>query len=248
MSKQCVLITGATSDIGAAIAMNLSDKFNLVLHGRDSEKLESLAVLLGDDRRHYYWKADLQDLDCLQEKLELFIKVNSIEISGVVHCAGYFSMIPAKLISLEEMKKNFNVNLFSIVLLVRVLLQRRVNKSSLKNIVFISSSISNFGGKALSLYSAAKSGLDGFMRSLAVELGPSTRVNSILPGAVRTKRTESIFQNESISSNMLSHYPLGAGLPEDIGNVVRFLMSDDARWITGQQLIVDGGRSINISG
>ena len=100
----------------------------------------------------------------------------------------------------------------------------------------------------MSTYGASKAALDGLMRSLAVELAPKVRVNSVLPGAVITEMTKSIFENEEVSQRMSAQYPLGIGLPNDIAEAVSFLVSDHARWITGQQLTVDGGRSINITG
>ena len=79
-------------------------------------------------------------------------------------------------------------------------------------------------------------------------LAPNVRINSVLPGAVQTQMTQSIFENEEVAKRMLVTYPLGLGRPEDVYNAVSFLLSDKARWITGQQLVVDGGRIINITG
>jgi len=86
------------------------------------------------------------------------------------------------------------------------------------------------------------------MRCLAVELAPRVRVNSVLPGAVKTEMTDGIFADDEIAGRMEKEYPLGIGSPEDIADMVRFLLSENAKWITGQQLTVDGGRTINISG
>ena len=86
------------------------------------------------------------------------------------------------------------------------------------------------------------------MRSLAVELAPHVRVNSVLPGGVRTRMTENMYQDEELISRMAATYPLGLGNVSDISQAVRFLLSDEARWITGQQLTVDGGRTINVTG
>jgi len=156
-------------------------------------------------------------------------------------------MLPAKMTSSAVIHKTFSTNLFSASMIVKVLLQRKVNSKSLKNVIFISSNISNYGAKGLSLYAASKSGIDGLMRSLAVELAPAVRVNSVLPGAIHTPMTNEIFQDEEKVKLMLSAYPLGKGNPEDVSNVIEFLLSDRSRWITGQQFTVDGGRTINLS-
>jgi NAD(P)-dependent dehydrogenase (short-subunit alcohol dehydrogenase family) len=85
------------------------------------------------------------------------------------------------------------------------------------------------------------------MRCLAIELAPNIRVNSILPGAVLTEMTQDIFDNEDVLKKMKETYPLGIGKTEDIYPVVDFLLSENSKWITGQQITVDGGRSINIT-
>jgi len=97
------------------------------------------------------------------------------------------------------------------------------------------------------LYCASKGALDSFMRALAVELAPDIRVNSILPGGVRSRMTESMFADPEMAARLTKDYPLGAGEIEDIVNAAEFIISEKARWITGQQLIIDGGRTINIS-
>ena len=86
------------------------------------------------------------------------------------------------------------------------------------------------------------------MRCLAVELAPHVRINSVLPGAVRTRMTAAIFANLEVVERMKTHYPLGLGTPTNIADAVQFLLSDKASWITGQQLTVDGGATIDITG
>ena len=157
-------------------------------------------------------------------------------------------LVPLKMISTDIINSTFATNLFSPSIILKVLSNRKINNSALSSVVFISSNISNFGAKAFSLYGASKAGLDGLMRNLAVELAPKVRINSVLPGAVRTDMTESIFNNVDTIKRMESTYPLGLGNIQDIYGIVEFLLSEKARWITGQQFTVDGGRTINISG
>jgi len=157
-------------------------------------------------------------------------------------------MIPLKMISIENIQTTFTTNIFSAALIIKVLINRKFNNASLKSSVLISSNISNFGAKAFSIYGASKAGLDGLMRNLAVELAPKVRINSVLPGAVRTEMTDSIFDNQETVRRMEATYPLGLGDTNDIFEMVEFLLSEKARWITGQQFTVDGGRTINITG
>lgn len=246
--EKYILITGASSGIGSFIAKSLSKKYKVIVHGRDAEKIKSVIESCENPGNQLAFVFDLQKFEELQAVLGIFIIEQNIEITGFVHCAGYMNMLPAKMISIAAIQKTFSTNLFSAAMIVKVLLQRKLNDGALNNIVFISSNISNFGAKAFSLYSASKAGIDGLMRSLAVELAPSVRVNSVLPGAIHTPMTSTIFQDQEKAKSMLSTYPLGEGHPEDISSMVEFLLSEKSKWITGQQFTVDGGRTVDISG
>jgi NAD(P)-dependent dehydrogenase (short-subunit alcohol dehydrogenase family) len=246
--KQFVLVTGATSGIGKEIAIQLSNNYNVVLHGRNLGKLSGVEALCNPGNTTLKWLNDLEEVDEIENSLVSFISVNSIEIFKFVHCAGVMKMAPLKMSTLSVLQQTFNVNVFAPNLICKVLTNKKSNSSALNSTVFISSNISNHGAKAMSAYGSSKSALDGLMRSLAIELAPKIRVNSVLPGAVETEMTKDILGNEEVKERMLAVYPLGIGTPNDVYQVVSFLLSDDARWITGQQFTVDGGRTINISG
>lgn len=246
--RKFVLVTGASSGIGRKIAIGLSDKYNVVLNGRNLERLMATKCDCSTVNKQIIFQNDLSNIVGLEEKLSLFIKENNIEIFSFVHCAGFMKMIPLKMISIENIQTTFTTNIFSAALIIKVLINRKFNNASLKSSVLISSNISNFGAKAFSIYGASKAGLDGLMRNLAVELAPKVRINSVLPGAVRTEMTDSIFDNQETVRRMEATYPLGLGDTNDIFEMVEFLLSEKARWITGQQFTVDGGRTINITG
>ncbi len=248
IKNQFVLVTGATSGIGKEIAIQLSNNYNVLLHGRNSEKLSTVESLCNTQNITLKWLNNLEDIDVIESSLTSFIESNSIEITKFVHCAGVMKMAPLKMSTLSVLQKTFNVNVFAPNLICRILNNKKVNNGSLNNVVFISSNISNHGAKAMSAYGSSKSAIDGLMRSLAVELAPKVRVNSVLPGAIESEMTKDIFDNEEIKERIISNYPLGIGNPIDIFNAVSFLLSENSTWITGQQLTVDGGRTINISG
>lgn len=246
--RQFVLVTGATSGIGKEIAIQLSNNYNVVLHGRDLEKLCAVAVLCNPANTTLKWLNNLEEVDGVENSLAFFITTNSIEILKFVHCAGVMKMTPLKMSTLSILQQTFNVNVFAPNLICKVLTNKKINNSSLNSAVFISSNISNQGAKAMSAYGSSKSALDGLMRCLAIELAPKVRINSVLPGAVETEMTKEILANKEVRDRMLAVYPLGIGTPNDIYQIVFFLLSENARWITGQQFTVDGGRTINISG
>lgn len=246
--KPFVLVTGASSGIGKQISIRLSEAYNIILSGRDEQRLKEVHQACNAQSKCLIWQSDFNDLSDLEGKLSEFIKENNIVIDHFVHCAGYMKMLPVKMTTVEQFYQTFNTNVFAAHFITKVLTNKKVNNSALKSGVFISSNISNMGAKALSVYGSSKGALDSLMRCLAIELAPKVRLNSVLPGAVLTEMTDAIFENEEVADRMQATYPLGFGQPEDIFQMVFFLLSDKSKWITGQQFTVDGGRTINISG
>lgn len=242
-----LLLTGASSGIGKVMAMMLSEHYNIILCGRDETRLNETKRLCKNENV-LIWKFDLKNLSMIEASLSFFIENNNIRIAQFVHCAGYMKMLPLKMVTEGNIADTFNTNVISAILITKALMKKRINQGGLENIVFISSNISNMGAKAFSTYAASKGALDALMRCLAVELAPDVRVNSVLPGAIKTEMTENIYENKDVLARMEATYPLGLGAPEDVSEMVIFLLSEKAKWITGQQFMVDGGRTIDISG
>jgi len=241
------LVLGASSTIGISIVKKLAPYRPLILHGRDISKLHNCIRSIEFVTPPEIWIKDLSEVDTIQEELIAFIQEKSLLVNSLVHCAAVLCVQPIKTIKLSSMQQSINVNFLSFALIVRVLLHRSM-KSSLKNIIIISSNVSNRGAKAFSIYAATKGALDAMMRCLAVELAPQVRVNSILPGAIMSSMTDDLLSDKDVAERMQREYPLGFGSPENIADMVDFLLSEKAQWITGQQITIDGGRSINISG
>jgi len=247
MTTNYTLITGASSGLGRAIAIDLSNHGNLILHGRDANKLNDVKELCSKNYNHLIWAYDLSVVHNLESSLGHLIADNCL-ISNYVHCAGQIEMTPLRSVILERVAEILNVNLVSALLITKTLASKKHNKDALKSVVYISSNLSNYGAKAMASYGASKGGLDNMMKCLAVELAPKIRLNSILPGAIHTPMTESIFTDSNLVERMNQHYPLGIGQANQIVDVVKFLLSNESSWITGQQIVVDGGRTVNISG
>jgi len=239
------LITGASSAIGAGIAARLSRRRRLILSGRNEVKLEAARAACHSPDNHTLWRYDLDAIEALQESLEAFLRVQGLPVAGFVHCAGVTSLSAARTLSYDRLKKTMDVNFASAALIASSLIKKRTNGDALRGVVFVSSIFSRLGVKGQSLYCASKAALDGLMRGLAVELAPRTRVNSVLPGAVPSAMAAEAFANEQIAALLKKNYPLGPGTPDAIAAAVEFLLSDEASWITGQELVVDGGRIVN---
>lgn len=243
-----VLVTGASSGMGREIAIRFSQTCHVILCGRNYDRLNETLSLCSHNFKCIIWQCDLENIDNIEESLSTLLINNDLTVSYFVHCAGYIKTVPIKLVNANTLKKTFNINVFSAELIIKTLMMRKLNQDKLKSVVLISSNISNYGAVAHSVYGSSKGAVDSMMRSLAVELAPKVRVNSVLPGAVHTAMTDHIYSDKELIERMARTYPLGLGTVGDIADAVCFLLSDNAKWITGQQLVVDGGRTINITG
>ena len=237
------IITGATSGIGLDLSRRLAEERNVILVGRSQEKLNMVMSQISDTHhRVLCFVCDLNtDRNTLAQKLSAFIISNDIQIDSLVHCAGTSKVMAIRQSDADSIDMIFNVNVFSTIEIIKVLLKKE-NKGALKNILLISSLASIRGEKGNSIYAASKGALNSLAITLAKELAPKVRVNCISPGTVKTPMTLSFLETESGESH-LKDYPLGVGQCEDITNLVCFLLSDSSRWITGQNIIIDGGRS-----
>jgi NAD(P)-dependent dehydrogenase (short-subunit alcohol dehydrogenase family) len=159
-----------------------------------------------------------------------------VRIEGFIHCVGTLLLGAFRVARYEQEASLFAVNVFSAIEIVRVLRRQSPNRAALSQVVLISSAASLVGEKGNALYTASKGALDAYMKSAAIELAPKCRVNSILPGMVEGGMSEAV-------RKAAENYPLGIGRPEHVASAVEYLLSDEARWITGQQVVVDGGYS-----
>lgn len=231
-----ILVTGASSGIGKVIAQQLSYQGAiLVITGRNQTRLkETFESLNGDN--HKMISADVT----ITEDLNKLVTINEI-LDGVVFCAGIIDYMPAKHINLDSLNKTLDVNFKSqIVLYQQLHLNKKINKGA--SLVFISS-VSSLSGVAGTLaYSASKAAISSSVRILASELAKlRIRVNSISPGLVETPLLETIKLDQNPLDLDKKKYPLGTGEAIDIANASIFLLSDASRWITGIDLVVDGG-------
>lgn len=238
--RPCVLITGATSGIGGAIARLLSQNYDLVLHGRNHEKIEKLLPTLAPGN-HIVWEYDLNKVETLQADFEKFVADHKLTIHKFVHSAGMVKMTAMRAVDLQMLQESTNVNAFSAILLTASLMKGRVASKSLDSIVYISSVTGFVGTRGKALYGASKGMLSAFVKASAVEFAPKVRVNAICPAAVETEMSRELLSDPVARAAVEKRHPMGIGKPENICGMVEFLLSDKASWITGQQIFIDGG-------
>lgn len=235
------LVTGATSDIGQTICRTLAEAGHTLLLTDVSEDALKGACQSLKGSNHRYLALDFSDVEKAQSDFREYIQKEQLPISGAVFAAGIFAIKPIKMLDYAFIKKNFDVALFSIIELTQILANKRINGSNLQGVVMVSSVSAKIGTKGYAIYSAVKSAMLGLVHSLAAELAP-IRVNAVLPGGIHTRTTDFLYQ---ANPELDRRYMLGEGEPEDVANAVEFLLSDKSRWITGQELVVDGGWSRN---
>jgi len=234
------LITGATSTIGAEVARRRSSTDRLLLHGRDIWALDALAAELAAVTEVRTWCRDLASPEGLHAEFLQLLESGDIHVERVVHAAGHLKILPLRSFELVDTMAIFNVNVFSIIEILRVL-ARKPHREFLRSVVFLSALFSKFGDKGNAVYSSSKGALNSLIKGLAVEF-PQTRYNSLILGAVRTRMTEHLF-SQGDDSQRFARYLLGTGRPNDVADAIDFLLKDGL-WMTGQEIFLDGGASI----
>lgn len=241
-TRQFILITGASSGIGEACVLQLSEHYNLILAGRNHEKLDGVRQKCINADSHLVWVCDLAtEREDIMPSLTAFLKENNVVVTTFIHCAGVSKILPFKDFAISYIDEIYNVNFFSAVEITKCLL-KRANQKALKNVLLISALFAMRGNMGNSIYASSKGAINSLVYSLALELAPAVRVNALMPGAIETPMTEHL--NEEYKTRIEQATPLGMGSTEDVCNYVEFLISDKAKWITGQTLFVDGGLDI----
>jgi 3-oxoacyl-[acyl-carrier protein] reductase len=227
------LVTGASKGIGRAVAIELAAAGATVTVGYRSghEEAESLASELGARAI----QADVSDAD---EARRLVEEAGDVDI--LVNNAGLTRDGVLARMSDEDWRVVLETNLSSIFYTCRAVTRSMMRKRA-GAIVNVSSIVGLHGNWGQTNYAASKAGIIGFTKSLARELGSrNVRANVVAPGYVRTQLTDVL--PEEATKAMLANTPLGRlGEPADVAGAVRFLCSDEASFITGEVLLVDGG-------
>ena len=237
LEGKTILVTGASSGIGRSIAIECSKMgANVIITGRNEDRLEETKSMLSPGN-HLSIIADLKSSDDCKKLAE-----NIPTIDGLVNNAGISAgMEPVPFIREVSINDVFRVNIIAPILLTKILTKKRILKNG-GSIVFTSSiSGMGIGAPGLSLYSTTKGAINAFMKNAALDLAAKNiRCNAVLPGMVETplKNGKSTITEKQWEENM-KLYPLKRfGRPEDVA------YSDAASWVTGTELVIDGGRKL----
>ncbi len=238
--QKVVVITGAGSGIGAGAAQRFArEGASVVLVGRTPEKLEKVAAQLPQGK-HLVVPCDVSCADEVQNLAQRVIDEYG-RVDVLVNNAGVIVQGRIHEISLNDWETLMATDLNGVFYCTHYFMPELLKTKG--NVVNISS-VSGLGGDwGMSVYNAAKGAVTNFTRALAMDYGADgVRVNAICPGFTFTELTEDMKQNEPLLQKFYERIPLKrAGEPEDIADAIAFIASDDARYITGVNLPVDGG-------
>lgn len=242
LRNKVILVTGASSGIGRAIAQAASRQdAKVIITGRDPQRLEeTLAGLNGNAL------SITADLTVAEDREKLISALPRLD--GICHSAGIIAPLPVRFLNQENFDRIFAINCTAPILLTsRLLGKKMMNDGS--SIVFISSIASDYIAKGNSLYSASKAALEAFSRSVVLEHNVRRiRANCLKPALVRTPIYDNAKQLLSFGATQdhESRYPLGIGEPEDIASATMFLLSDASRWIASSSIVMDGGLTAGV--
>ncbi len=236
-----VIVTGSSRGIGKATALAFSrEGANVVITSRKKKDCDEVVREINDSGRTCLAVAcdvskssDIGNL--VKQTLRKFGKIDII-----VNNAGIFWMKPIESITEKDWEEMIHINLKGPFLLCRAV-SRHLKKGAA--IVNIASVLGQVGSEMATAYCAAKGGLITFTKSLALELAPrNIRVNAVAPGPIKTAMLAGLDKDPKAKKEFLEWVPLGRfGEPEEIANAVLFLASDEASYVTGHVLVVDGG-------
>ena len=247
LENKTILVTGASSGIGRQCAIDCATVgAKVVLVARNEERLKAtLKQMQGSG--HVYYTFDLEQISQEGKKFVSNIVKEHGCISGVINCAGISSTMPLKLVKQEALEQMVRTNIYSAYFLTQEVCRLGNYDKVGASIIFLSSIMGVTGENAKSMYSLTKGSLISVARSLAVELAPKhIRVNCISPGAIETpiNASQPYMADPDKRAALEAKHPLGLGQTTDISYACVYLLSNAARWITGQNLIIDGGYTI----
>lgn len=239
-----IIVTGASSGIGRSCAIEFS-KYgaSVALVGRDEKRLHETLEKMYFPDKHMVTQQDLTQYEELEGFVTNIVKKIG-KIDGLLHAAGIEIVLPLKMLKPSHFENIFAINVTAGFQLAKEVVKKKNLSEQGGSLVFIAS-VAGISGQAGKLaYSTSKAAVINGAKTLALELASNkVRVNAISPGICKTEMSNAFLNKipEESKQELIKRHPLGIGEPQDIANAAIFLLSDASRWITGTNLIVDGG-------
>ena len=242
-----IVVSGASSGIGRAIAIELVKcGARAVLIGRRVDELRETVRLCGDQSRSEVLPIDLANTDAIGPAVAgLVARIG--RLYGLCHCAGVVQTLPLAATTPDRLRSMMDVNFVAGMELARAMTRRDALDANGGSILWIASIYAHVGAPGQIGYCASKGAITAALRSMALELAPrKVRVNCLSPGLVRTSMTEASGSrmSEEQWARIAEMHPLGTGSPEDVAHAAAFMLNPRNAWITGADLVIDGGYTL----
>lgn len=243
--EQIYIVTGASSGIGEATAILLNELGATVVGiGRNQERLDAMKTKCKYPENMFLEQKDLtEDIEGLPKYVKS-LKEKYGKFSGMAYCAGVSAVNPLRTITYEYLTNIFDINYFAPIMMIKSIGDKRNNVGLGTSIVTISSIDAILNTKGQSVYGASKAALSASVKALSRELTQQNgiRINAVLPSMIKTPMTIPVEDLDANKADIESGlYPFGWGEPNDVANMIVYLLSDKAKFISGQNYVIDSG-------
>lgn len=240
-----ILITGISGGIGKAVAEKLLASGSSVIGLGRTLRDDIKEVAAKSGRKLTLYEYDLMNVGHIQDFIKSLVAEHG-PIGGFVHCAGYDKMAPLHLAKMEDIEGLWKIHALAPMMVIAAMSRKKQHLEG-AGIVLISSQSAHEGAMGHTAYASAKGAMEGYLAPAAAELMErKIRINEVCFAPIKTPMADGWMRKLTSAGmqKLLESYPLGIGEVSDAANIICFLLSEEARFISGQIIVADGGHAV----